>query len=203
MRWIFRLIFLLSLGAGLLLAFAYPRLIADGEGAATSTHRVYTPASGFEFYSLALRPSDAPAILNVEMMIEGRFQTSVNRPILNVVVTGDDTPVIEQAVDFARSQPQMDSPQAANATYRAQVGIIDPIEAENYLVTVSPVNIDGLKIVSVDLEVQVSAAGVDPRALPLGFMLIVVGFIGLILTFRRRRERNPNSQPPPTRWGRG
>ncbi len=56
---------------------------------------------------------------------------------------------------------------------------------------------------SVDLILRRGAAKLDARIQPVGFALMAIGFIGLVLALRAgRRNKNPNSQPPP-RWGRG
>jgi hypothetical protein len=203
MRWFFRLLFLLALVVGVLLAFAYPRIMTDVAGPTTLRERVYAPETGFELASFT-PPNDAQTVsLALEMTIDGRFQPAINREILHVVVTAGDTAVLDKAVDFTRAQLKIESPQAVAAIYRAEVGSVAASSAVNYLVTVSPSNIEGLTIRAIDLDIITPSAGVDDRALPMGFILIVVGFMGLVTTFRRKRENNPNSQPPPTRWGRG
>ena len=54
-------------------------------------------------------------------------------------------------------------------------------------------------LLSVDLVLGTVAASPDPRMQPAGFIMMAVGVVGFLLTFRRRRE-NPNSKPP--KWGR-
>lgn len=203
MRWLFRLLFLIALIIGALLAFAYPRLMTDVAGPTTLRERVYAPETGFELVSFSPPAGAETVLLALEMTIDGRFQPAIDRAILHVVVTAGDTTVLDEAVDFTRSQLKIESPQAVAAIYRAEIGSVATNAAGNYLVTVSPANNEGLTIRAIDLDIITPSAGVDDRALPLGFMLIVVGFTGLVITFRRKRERNPNSQPPPTRWGRG
>ncbi|RUU08829.1 hypothetical protein EOD08_36085, partial [Mesorhizobium sp. M6A.T.Ca.TU.002.02.2.1] len=58
----------------------------------------------------------------------------------------------------------------------------------------------------VDLLLRSGVGEIDSRARPVGFSLMAAGLIGLLLALRfggGGRPQNPNSQPPPPRWGRG
>jgi hypothetical protein len=64
---------------------------------------------------------------------------------------------------------------------------------------------EGIDIARVDLVLQHVPQKADPRAQPIGFTLMAVGFIGFVLMLRGKdggTPPNPNSQPPPPRWGR-
>ena len=107
-------------------------------------------------------------------------------------------------LSFVHSEPRNDSPQSGQRVYRDLAGMFETVEDGEYTFTVGPGDADGIEMKSVDLILRRGAGAVDPRLQPVGFALTAVGFIGLVLSLRRRkRERNPNSQPPPPRWGRG
>ncbi|TIT20365.1 MAG: hypothetical protein E5W70_21685, partial [Mesorhizobium sp.] len=74
-----------------------------------------------------------------------------------------------------------------------------------YIFTVGPGDAEGIPMRAVDIVLRSAAGEVDRRARPVGFSLMAAGLVGLVLAFRfgGRRPENPNSQPPPPRWGRG
>jgi hypothetical protein len=66
---------------------------------------------------------------------------------------------------------------------------------------------DEIDIARVDLVLQRAAQKADPRAAPIGYVVMAVGAILFLLSFRgggSAPPANPNSQPPPPRprWGR-
>ena len=68
----------------------------------------------------------------------------------------------------------------------------------------SVVSLTGVDIGSVDIVLATGHGPIDPRLQPAGFALMAIGFVGLVLSFRRGGPPgNPNSQPPRPRWGRG
>ena len=84
----------------------------------------------------------------------------------------------------------------------------DPVSADGaYTFTVGPGDMDEIQMRSVDLVLRGGVGAYDERVQPFGFVLSAVGFIGLVIALRRAkgggRPQNPNSQPPPPKWGRG
>jgi hypothetical protein len=53
----------------------------------------------------------------------------------------------------------------------------------------------------VDLILNAGAFDLHPRAVPIGYILIMTGFVGFVAMVRRRR-RLDRANPPPPRWGR-
>jgi hypothetical protein len=114
--------------------------------------------------------------------------------------------VLAKALDFAGSVGRDSNPQTQEKIFHADAGVIDPVETGSYTFTLASGDAEGVTVRAVDLVLTQGGARVDKRLQPLGFSLAAVGFIGLVLAFRRRgggTPSNPNSQPPPPRWGRG
>jgi hypothetical protein len=112
--------------------------------------------------------------------------------------------VLAEMLTFNEAKPQEKSPQLREKIYRDEAGVIVDIEDGDYTFTVGRGDAEDIQIQSVELVLRGGAGAVDPRAQPVGYALSAIGFIGLVLALRRgKRERNPNSQPPPPRWGRG
>lgn len=201
MRRIFSILLLLMAVAGVVIAYQNSSL--GKEPAVVTSHELQLYSREAGFAPARLPQATAELTLSLSMTIDGRFQAVAGEPVLELIVTGDDTVVLRQSVDFARAREILASPQAPSATYRADVGKFGPTGARAYLASLTPLKTDGLSIESINLIVTEAAEGGDDGLMVTGLMMTVVGVIGFALTARRRRKRNPNSQPPPPRWGRG
>ncbi|TIR65034.1 MAG: hypothetical protein E5X15_31545, partial [Mesorhizobium sp.] len=103
--------------------------------------------------------------------------------------------------------PRQVSPQLPDKIFRDEAGVIETVTPGAYVFTVGPGDADGIDMRAVDLILRAGTGSVDERAQPAGYTLMGVGLAGLVLSlvFGRGNKppQNPNSQPPPPRWGRG
>lgn len=201
MRRIFSILMLLMAIAGAVVAYQNSSLGKTPAGFTSHESQLFSREGGFA--PVRLPQVAVPLTLSLTMTIDGRFQAVAGEPVLELVATGDDTVVMRESVDFAHAREILASPQAPSATYRADIGKFGPTGARAYLASLTPVKTDGLSIEAINLIVTQAAEGADEGVMVTGLMMAVVGFVGFALTIRRRREKNPNSQPPPPRWGRG
>jgi hypothetical protein len=200
-----RLIFGLILVAGLVM-IGYPRFAGGLSRGPIGTWRVYEAQSGFTPVEPRLTAADAPVAVSVEMTTSGVSTLPQGAAILTMTASAEGRTVLAKALDFAGAVGRDSNPQTQEKIFRADAGVIDPVETGSYAFTLANGDAEGVTIRAVDLVLSRGGARIDKRLQPLGFSLAAVGFIGLVLAFRRRgggRPSNPNSQPPPPRWGRG
>lgn len=198
-----RIFFLLLILAGGALGIGYPWAIAKLPDTGIGKWPVYERATGFAPAEAALTPSQAPVLMSVELMTHGPLARGDRGPVLTVTVDTRGRTLIAQTLDFEDVVPSVVNPQAGQHLYRKQFARIDPPEGDRYLFTFGPGVAAEEQLVSADLVLVSGASALDPRAIPAGYVLMALGLVGLIASFRRRRPGNPNSSPPPPRWGRG
>ncbi len=198
MRFIFGLILL----AGLAM-IAYPRLAETSAGGPIGTWRVYEAKTGFTIAEPRLAATDAPVAVSIELTTNGLETLPRGAAILTMTASTAGSTVLAKALDFAGAVGRTVNPQTQEKIFHTDVGVIDPIEAGTYTFAFGNGDAEGVSVRAVDLILSRGGATFDRRLQPVGFSLAAIGFIGLMLTFRRRGGTPPNSQPPSPRWGRG
>ncbi|WP_274629401.1 hypothetical protein [Arvimicrobium flavum] len=201
-----RFVFLLVLLSGAAVGVGYPWYVHNFSGDLIGTWRAYDRASGFRSFDAPLAEADAPVRVLVDLTALGTPTFEQDRTVLTITAATGGRTVIADTLSFHNSaSPREVSPQTSDKIFRAEAGLIDPVAPGIYTFTLGPGDADAINMRSVDVVLRSDAAMLDPRAQPLGFALMAVGFIGLVAASRRRRggpPQNPNSQPPPPRWGR-
>ena len=201
MRFLFLLIFLAGGGMA-----AYPWLSANMLEHEIGKWRVYDAATGYVLAQPQLQESDGPVKVLVDLATTGIGRLPPDSAILTVTGSVQGRTVLAQAMTFANATATDINPQTQARVFHDSVGVIDPVEPGLYSFTVGKGDADTVPIRSVDLVLTSAGPLPGARVQPLGFAAMALGFIGLVLTFRQAggsRPENPNSQPPPPRWGRG
>ncbi len=201
-----RLFFLLVLLAGLGMGFIYPWSISNFSGREIGTWPVYRQGR-FEPVDVRLAPTDAPVRVLVDLTTDANDLFAPVGAVLTITASEGGKTVLAETLRFAgESQIRDKSPQVAQKVARDDAGVISEVHDGTYRFNVGRGDAEGPQIKAVDLVLRASSGEVDARFQPIGISLMAVGFIGLVLAFRRKRSgnpQNPNSQPPPPRWGRG
>ena len=197
-----RLLFLLILLAGIA-GGVYPWIGAGLGDSELGSIRVVESVGGFQPATVRLSKADEPVRVLVELTVPRPIDGSAGQAVLTLTVSRGGGTVLASPLGFAESSPRETSPQLPERVYREEAGTISPVEDGDYTFTVGPGDADGVEIGSIDIVLLSGHGPVDPRIQPAGFALIAIGFVGLVLSFRRSGPSNPNSQPPGPRWGRG
>jgi hypothetical protein len=202
-----RILFLLILLAGTGLGILYPWAVTNFSGSEIGTWRVYQRGSGFKPVTTRLSSADAPVRVLVDMTALKRDLRTQVTTRLRLMAESAGRTVLAATLNFQESRQLQDGPHLPTQVYRDEAGVLPEVESGDYTFTVGPGDVADIEMQSVDLILRAGAGGFDERAQPLGFTLMAIGFIGLVLALRRGKDGgrppNPNSQPPPPRWGRG
>ncbi|ESW83026.1 MULTISPECIES: hypothetical protein [unclassified Mesorhizobium] len=201
MRSLFALILLIGTGIGVV----YPWAMTNFSGREIGTWRVYDQGR-FKPVTVPLSARDGPLRVLVDLTARAERIVSQQRTVLTLTAATGGRTVLASTLQFNHSDnPRQVSPQLPDRIFRDEAGLIPTVTPGSYIFTVGPGDAEGIPMRAVDLVLRSGAGEVDRRARPVGFSLMAAGLVGLVLAFRfgGRRPENPNSQPPPPRWGRG
>ncbi|MER8407994.1 hypothetical protein [Mesorhizobium sp. M0185] len=201
MRSLFALILLIGTGIGVV----YPWAMTNFSGREIGTWRVYDQGR-FKPVTVPLSARDGPLRVLVDLTARAERIVSQQRTVLTLTAATGGRTVLASKLQFNHSDnPRQVSPQLPDRIFRDEAGLIPTVTPGSYIFTVGPGDAEGIPMRAVDLVLRSGAGEVDRRARPVGFSLMAAGLVGLVLAFRfgGRRPENPNSQPPPPRWGRG
>jgi hypothetical protein len=201
-----RLLFLLILFTGLGVGLIYPWSISNFSGREIGTWRVYQQGR-FEPVDAQLVSTDAPVRVLVDVTTNANDLFPSDGAVLTITASHDGKTVLAETLQFAGSlEPREKSPQVAEKISRDDAGLIRTVNDGTYRFQIGRGDAESPRIKAVDLILRAGSGEIDQRLQPIGISLMVIGFIGFVLTFSRNwsgRPQNPNSQPPPPRWGRG
>ncbi|MER9622220.1 hypothetical protein NKI98_12430 [Mesorhizobium sp. M0222] len=200
-----RFLFVLILLAGAAIGFVYPWAMSNFSGHEIGTWRVYDQGR-FRPVTVTLKAGDAPVRVLVDLTAKAERIVSQQRTVLTLTAATAGRTVLASMLQFNHADnPRQVSPQLPDKIFRDEAGVIETVSPGAYLFTAGPGDADDIPIRAVDLILRSGAGEIDQRARPVGYGLMAVGLIGFLLTlaFGGRRPENPNSKPPPPRWGRG
>ncbi|KQU91304.1 hypothetical protein ASD12_26485 [Mesorhizobium sp. Root102] len=200
-----RFLFVLILLAGTSIGVIYPWAMSNFSGHEIGTWRVYEQGR-FKPLTVSLAARDAPVRVLVDLTARAERIVSQQRTVLTLTAASNGRTVLASTLQFNHSDnPRQASPQLPDKIFRDEAGVIAAVSPGPYIFTVGPGDADDIPMRAVDLILRSGVGEIDSRARPIGFSLMAIGLIGFLLTLRSGggRPENPNSQPPPPRWGRG
>ncbi|MEO9340512.1 hypothetical protein ABFT80_24175 [Mesorhizobium sp. SB112] len=200
-----RFISILLLLAGAAAAIFYPWVVGNFSGEELGRWRLYDRASGFTPVQVSLQSDAAPVRVLIDMATTSAPRVKGATAALTLTADRGGRTVLATAMSFTDAMIRDDAPQTGRKIFRDDAGFIDDFDDGDYLFTAGPGDADGIVMDTVDLVLRGNALVLDTRYPPAGFLMMALGAVGFIFSLRRRRSRpeNPNSQPPPPRWGRG
>ncbi|PBB93296.1 hypothetical protein CK215_04810 [Mesorhizobium sp. WSM3864] len=202
-----RFLSVLVLIAGAAIGVFYPWAMSNFSGHAIGTWRVYE-GGRFRPATVRLAARDAPVRVLVDLTARAERVASQQHTVLTLTAASGGRTALASTLSFNHADnPRQVSPQLPDKIFRDEAGVIETVTPGAYVFTVGPGDADGIDMRAVDLILRAGTGSVDERAQPAGYTLMGVGLAGLVLSlvFGRGNKppQNPNSQPPPPRWGRG
>ncbi|MDG4854843.1 MULTISPECIES: hypothetical protein [unclassified Mesorhizobium] len=202
-----RFLSVLVLIAGAAIGIFYPWAMSNFSGHAIGTWRVYE-GGRFRPATVRLAARDAPVRVLVDLTARAERVASQQHTVLTLTAASGGRTALASTLSFNHTDnPRQVSPQLPDKIFRDEAGVIETVTPGAYVFTVGPGDADGIDMRAVDLILRAGTGSVDERAQPAGYTLMGVGLAGLVLSlvFGRGNKppQNPNSQPPPPRWGRG
>src|SRR5690606_20114045 len=143
----------------------------------------------FRPVTVALSSADEPVRVLVDMTAVAPPEFALGRTVLTLTATTGGRTVLAETLSFNEAKPQERSPQLREKIYRDEAGILTDIEPGDYIFVVGQGDAEDIQIRSVDLILRRGAGALDPRLQPVGFALTAIGFIGLVLSMRRRKRQ--------------
>lgn len=198
LRWLMRLVFLGILGLGVLLGLLYP-LLDGGKGFEIGRWRVYESATGFRPAELLLPANEQQILVRAELSTPNPVGDTGSLSVMTLTVASDGRTELAHYFSLDGVQGQQVSPQLPGRAYMLEAGALYRPGEAPYLFTFGPGDAE-IEMATVDLILVGGTLEIDEAVPPIGYGFMVIGFVGLALTFRHRRKKP--STPPPQKWGR-
>lgn len=199
MRWIVFIVSVLLIAGGVFLGFVLPAIDGPRPSWEIGRFTVYASDSGFAPADVQLYESDGPTGVAVSLRNIGPLET--DDPYIVRLEVRDDAGELAVASELGfAGTGVLESPQTRVTRFdSAQV----TIDATSGLYKFSIVPLPGFPdtVLTTDVVLSVLGGAREPQ-IP-DYAMIGLGVLGLLFSLRPRRRENPNSQPPPPRWGRG
>ena len=195
-------VFLVGLG----MSAGYLFYASDAPSRSLGSWPVYTRVGGFTPVEASLEPQDAPVEVYVDLATSGSPHFGKDQAVLTLTAAAGGKTALAVPLSFEGAASRDDTPQTPELIYRTKAGEIARIDgAAPVIFTVDRGDVDQIDISGVDLVLQRAHQEPDNRVAPIGYAVMAIGAIAFLLSFRNRGDGpppNPNSQPPPPRWGR-
>lgn len=202
-----RLIMVLVMIAGGLMAFGYPAWVDVFSGEEIGSFSLATRATAPGGPTVYLDPTDAPVGIAIGVAVPDIAERPASGDPEVVYSWSIARDGVEVAADSARftyvysSKDQAGRP--AQPVQEMTVLRIDPVEKGDYDFTIARTDNGVMPVAEAKLVLRRNVSVSDERIAPIGYLLLVVGTVGVVVLGRRRKPAAATPRPPRmNKWGR-
>lgn len=196
-RWTLRLLFFLVAAFGVLIGVIYPIAAQNQDGYEIGKWRVFSAGQGFLPAEMHLPADEEKIGVRVEIGTS-RIVATGGEVVLTMTAASDGRTRTAQTFTLENAEHRDGLPSLPIQYYTVAGEPLRFIGDEPYVFVFGPGEVE-LPLVFVDLVLVGGLFDYDESVPPIGFGMMGIGFLGLVLTFRKRREK---TGPPPPKWGR-
>jgi|GEM_PF-2423547 hypothetical protein len=202
-----RLIMLLVMIAGGLLAFGYPAWVDVFSGEEIGAFSLATRDATATGPTVYLDPTDAPVVVAVSVTLSDfapRPAAGEPEVLYSYSIRRAGARVADGVARFLYAYSSRDQAERpAQPRQEKTVLRIDPVEKGDYDFALARVDTGAMPVREARLVLRRNAAITDERIAPVGYLLLVVGTVGFVLSGRRRKPVPVEPRPPRLhKWGR-
>jgi hypothetical protein len=197
MRWALRIVFLVMLAAGVLLAIGLPKAVERLPGYEIARMTLFTAGKGLSPGEVMLAPPEAPFFLTLDVHASGPLPAGDRSATFTLTLRDAGGAAVLEEIFLQPNDPVRDET-GSGYIYREMAVVDRPLDGRHTVELAIAPRPDPA-VTEVELVVNAGAFDLDPRLQPVGFILLVVGGIGLMVSFRRGQQ----PPPPAPKWGRG
>lgn len=202
-----RLIMVLVMIAGGLMAFGYPAWVDVFSGEEIGSFSLATRATAPGGPTVYLDPADAPVGVAISVALPAiaeRPASGEPEVAYSWSVARAGVKVAEDTTRFTyvySSKEQAERP--AQPVQEKTVLRIDPVEKGDYDFAIARNDNGLMQVAEAKLVLRRNVAVSDERIAPVGYLLLVVGTVGAVVLGRRRKPAAATPRPPRmNKWGR-
>ncbi len=200
MRLIGLFLALILLFGGVTLAAIYPRFAEEAVGREIARLPLLAAGAGFEEHTVTLPLDDGQVELRAVIRLSRAVPTGARQAVVQLVARDADGTILLTRPLEVTGPGRLESPQTGVMVDSIPVGVLEPRQGD-IRITGAPGPDFSDDVLGVELVLEAARSGAWPHARPVGIGMIVAGTLFLFGSLHRRRE-NPNSSPPPHKWGR-
>lgn len=194
MKWVLRIAFLLMLAVGVLLGIGLPKAVERLPGYEIARLTLFAVDEGFKQAEVMLAPPEAPFFLTLAVHADAPLRAGDGHAVFTLTARDEKGDTAFEEIFLLPNDPVREA--GVGAVYREMIVVDQRLDGRHAIELEVTPGLDPA-ITAIELTVNAGALDLDPRLQPVGFILLVVGGIGLLLSFRRRPE-----PPPAPKWGR-
>ncbi|MEP9397318.1 hypothetical protein [Mesorhizobium sp. KR2-14] len=182
-----RLLFLLTLIAGVGLGVVYPWWAETFSGHHVGAWRIFDHAAGYRTVEVRLAAEEAPLRVLLDLRVVGQLTGYGPHGGLILTAASGERTAFSRPLRLNDARLTARSAAINERIYRDNAGVISEVADGKYIFTLQPRDDESIYIRSIDLVLRADIWQVSQGLRVLGLLMMAVGQVGLVAAIHRRR----------------